>query len=506
MPAEPDAEARAHDPCTVVIFGASGDLAHRKLLPALWQLHRENRLPAGFATVGLARTQKTDDEFRAEIRAALVRHSRSGPPEEELWNGFARRLTYLSRPYDEPATYHSLAEHLNLLNRCHHAGPSVLYYLSTPPQGYEEIVRQLGAAGLTSEAPGRWSRIVVEKPFGSDLESSRALDETLRGVFHEDQIYRIDHYLGKETVQNLLVFRFANGIFEPIWNRQYVDHVQISVAEELGVEGRGQNYDRVGALRDMLQNHLLQVLCLVAMEAPATQNARAVRNEKSKVLEAIRPIREDEVERYAARAQYSIGSLANEEPASGYLQEPGVAPDSRTETYAAIQLRVDNWRWAGVPFYLRSGKRMRRRVTEVSIVFRSAPHLIFRNFGLSPLERNVLTIRVQPDEGIFLRFGVKAPGAGMGVRTVPMAFSYHDTFQVDPPEAYERLLLDCLRGDITLFSRDDWIDHSWTLLDPILRAWAASPGPLPQYPAGSWGPVEADRLLGAPERHWINPD
>lgn len=504
MPDELLPESRATDPCAIVIFGASGDLTHRKLLPALWHLHLEGRLPEGFAIVGMARSPHDDAGFREEARQSVARYARPAAAGPDAWDSFARRLFYLSQPYDDPASYARLGALLSSLEHSHGAGPNALFYLSTPPQGYAEIARQLGASGLTTETPERWARIIVEKPFGSDLASARALNQTLRSVFDENQLYRIDHYLGKETVQNLLVFRFANGIFEPIWNRQYVDHVQISVAEELGVESRGANYDHVGALRDMLQNHLMQVLCLVAMEAPASQSARAVRNEKAKVLEAVRPILPQEVPQYTARGQYA-GALLDGAEVRGYLEEPGVADGSRTETYAALRLRVDNWRWAGVPFYIRSGKRMARRVTEVSIVFRSAPHLLFRSFGLNPLERNVLTIRIQPDEGIFLRFGVKVPGAGMNVQTVRMRFNYHETFHVEAAEAYERLLLDCLRGDITLFSREDWIDLSWTLMDPILRAWDVHHDTLPQYPAGSWGPKEADDLLGRDGRNWINP-
>ncbi len=505
MPDPSPALIRATQPCAVVIFGASGDLTRRKLLPALWNLHSENRLPDGFSVVGVGRTLKSDAEFRAEARRSATAHSRFRVIREADWENFAASLTYQQIHYDDPRGYHQLESHLQKL--CDERGScgNQLFYLATPPSGYEEITRQLGACGLAAKgAEGGWSRIVVEKPFGSDLPSARRLNEVLRGVFLEQQIYRIDHYLGKETVQNLLVFRFANGIIEPIWNRQYIDHVQISVAEQLGVEGRGAYYEESGAMRDMIQNHLMQVLCLVAMEAPVHMDDRSVRNEKSKVLEAIRPISYEEAPSWTARGQYTSGTVGGES-VPGYVEEHDVNPNSRTETYAAVKFLIDNWRWAGVPFYLRSGKRLPRRVTEVSIHFRRAPHLLFRDFGEAHLERNVLTIRVQPNEGIMLRFGVKIPGAGMRIRPVAMDFDYGSEFHAEPPEAYERLLLDCMLGDITLFSRDDWMELSWGLIDPILRSWRDSTTPLPVYPAGTWGPAEADELLQRDARSWWTP-
>jgi glucose-6-phosphate 1-dehydrogenase len=498
---KPLEEMRAGDPCTVVIFGASGDLTQRKLIPALWHLFLEKRLPAQFRILGVARSAPHRTGFGSEALAALP--GRTGHAEE--WAHFVSRLEYLQRPYDEPQSYLDLRARIEALGEQDGAPYNVLLYLSTPPSGYEEIISQLGGAGFAALPNGRWSRIIVEKPFGTDLTSSIALNQALRGVFEEQQIYRIDHYLGKETVQNLLVFRFANGIFEPIWNRQYVDHVQISVAEALGVEDRAVYYEKSGALRDMVQNHLMQVLCMVAMEAPASLEQRAVRNEKSKVLEAIRPIAEAEVPKWAVRGQYAAATVGGES-LRGYLQEKGVEPDSRTETYAAVKFRIENWRWAGVPFYLRSGKRMQRRVTEVSIFFRRAPHLLFRSAGAEAPDRNVLTIRIQPDEAIDLSFGVKQPGAGMIIRPTTMRFDYQEHFHTDPPEAYERLLLDCMRGDITLFSREDWMNLSWKIMDPILSYWSGSPDLLPQYRSGGWGPAEADELLKADEkRGWANP-
>jgi glucose-6-phosphate 1-dehydrogenase len=494
------------DPCAVVIFGASGDLTRRKLIPALWNLHQEGRLPEGFSVVGMARTPKTDAEFREEARAAARKHSRYREIPDEAWAQFSAGLYYHQGRYDEPAGYEALKSLLQRLCGCRGSCGNHLFYLATPPSGYQEIVRQLGAAGLAqSGVEGGWSRIIVEKPFGVDLQSARRLNECLRSVFREEQIYRIDHYLGKETVQNLLAFRFANGIFEPIWNRRYVDDVQISVAEDLGVEGRGAYYEEAGALRDMVQNHLMQVMCLVAMEPPGTLQHQAVRNEKVKVLETVRPITEATVSQYTARGQYAAGEI-NGQPVPGYLEEAGTNPGSRTETFAAVQFMIDNWRWAGVPFYLRSGKRLPRRVTEVAIQFRRAPHLLFRDFGEQRLERNLLVIRIQPNEGIKLRFGVKAPGAGMTIRPVSMEFDYSEEFQAEPPEAYERLLLDCMLGDITLFSREDWMDLSWRLIDPILNAWAADDRPLPQYTAGTWGPQDACDLLARNDHAWWAPE
>ncbi len=493
------------DPCAIVIFGASGDLTARKLIPALWNLFQDGRLPDGFSIIGLARTPKTSEQFRDEMRKAVAEHSRTGEPQADQWSEFAAGLFYLQGQYDRPETYQQLIELLR--EQCCRRGScgNQLFYLSTPPSGYDEIIRQLGQAGLAAQGPGSvaggWSRIMVEKPFGRDLASAKRLNAELRREFEEEQIYRIDHYLGKETIQNLLVFRFANGIFEPIWNRRYVDHVQISVAEKLGVEGRGASYEEAGALRDMIQNHLMQMMCLVAMEPPTRLDHRAIGNEKVKVLEAIRPITDGDVACWAARGQYAAGTIDGK-PVPGYREEPGVDSRSRTETYAAVKFEIENWRWAGVPFYLRTGKRLPERVTEVSIHFRRAPHLLFNEFGDGAMEKNRLVIRVQPHEGIGLHFRVKVPGAGMQIRPRSMQFDYKDAFETQHPEAYERLLLDGLLGDLTLFNRADWMELSWTLIDPILCAWDQDQQALPQYPAGTWGPEEAYDLIRRDGRKW----
>jgi glucose-6-phosphate 1-dehydrogenase len=498
-------DGRQPAPNTVVIFGASGDLTHRKLLPALWNLYSEKRLPEQFSVVGMARSPKTDESFRTEARDAVGHFARDWEVDCDRWKRFASGLFYLQGQYDDPEAYARLKALLEKLCAERGSCRNYLHYLATPPSGYVGIVRQLGEAGLAQEGgESGWARIIVEKPFGSDLDSARRLNEELRQVFREEQIYRIDHYLGKETVQNLLVFRFANGIFEPFWNRRYVDHVQISVAEQLGVEGRGSYYEEAGALRDMVQNHLMQVMCMVAMEAPARFHHQAVRNEKVKVLESVRAIEESEVKLWTARGQYAPGEVDGE-LVPGYLQEPGVARGSRTETFAAVRFMIDNWRWANVPFFLRTGKRLPSRVTEVTMHFRMAPHQLFRDFEC-PMERNVLTVRIQPNEGIGLRFAVKVPGAGMTVRPVTMHFDYAEEFKSEPPEAYERLLLDCMLGDITLFSRDDWMDRSWELIAPIQKAWSRDRSPLPQYAAGTWGPAEAEALIQREGRDWWAPE
>jgi len=491
------------DPCAVVIFGASGDLTSRKLLPAFWNLFMEGHLPEGFSVIGMARTSMTDETFREQAREAIEEHSRFREPEESKWREFAARLHYQVGQYDDPAAYQELQNRLGSVCRTQGSCDNHLFYLATPPSAYGLIVTRLGEAGLTASDSerGGWARVIVEKPFGYDAKSAHELNETLKAHLSERQIYRIDHYLGKETVQNLLVFRLANGIWEPIWNRRYIDHVQISVAEKIGVEDRGSYYEEAGALRDMVQNHLMQLLCLVAMEPPSHFNDRGVRGEKMKVLEAIRPIRRDEVAEWSVRGQYSAAVIDGDE-VPGYRQENGVAPDSVTETYAAVKLMVDNWRWAGVPFYLRSGKRLPDRVTEISIHFRQAPQLLFRDYGEEPPEQNVLTIRIQPNEGIALRFGVKAPGQGMPIRPVTMEFDYGEEFGAEPPEAYERLLLDCMLGDVTLFSRDDWMELSWQLMDPVIEEWSSKGASVPQYRAGTWGPREADELLERDGRSW----
>ncbi|MGB9632312.1 MAG: glucose-6-phosphate dehydrogenase [Chloroflexaceae bacterium] len=492
---------RTPEPCIVVIFGASGDLTSRKLVPALYNLARERRLPGGFSVVGFARREWDDAAFRQVLLEAVNANSRAGPVEEALWASFAEGIFYHRASFDDPAGYASLVERMAAIDAARDTGGNRVFYLATPPEAYAEIVARLGAHGLNRSPGGGWTRIIIEKPFGRDLESARDLNRRVLAVFDERQVYRIDHYLGKETVQNLLVFRFANGIFEPIWNRRYVDHAQITVAESLGVEDRGGYYDRAGALRDMIQNHLTQLLTLTAMEPPVAYDADAVRDEKVKVLRAIRPIAPEDVERVTVRGQYGPGSVSGR-PVRGYREERGVAPDSQTETYVALKLFVENWRWAGVPFYLRSGKALPRRVSEIAIQFRGAPTLLFADTPVNEIEPNVLAIRIQPDEGITLKFSSKVPGQAQ-IRPVTMDFRYGASFGVASPEAYERLLLDCMLGDSTLFTRRDEVEASWALLTPILEGWAAGPPQdFPNYEAGAWGPAAADAFIARDGRAW----
>jgi glucose-6-phosphate 1-dehydrogenase len=495
---------RTPDPCVVVIFGASGDLTGRKLLPALHALALEHRLPAGFTVLGVARRPLTDADLRQVMRESVARYGRTGPPDAAEWESFAAGLFYQPlASYEDPRVYGQLAERLAGLDRERGTRGNYLFYLATPPSAFPVIVRQLGAAGLARPPAGAWRRLVLEKPIGHDLASARALNQVVAEAFAEPQVFRIDHYLGKETVQNILVFRFANEIFEPVWNRNHVDHVQITVAEALGVEERGAYYEEAGALRDMVQNHLLQLLCLVAMEPPVTFAGDHVRDEKTKVLRAVVPMPEDEVERVAVRAQYDRGAILGR-PVPGYHEEAGVAPGSTTETYAALRLELGDWRWAGVPFYLRSGKRLAKRVSEIAIQFRHPPHLVLgaRARDLPP---NSLVLRIQPDEGIALRFGAKLPVQDFELRPVTMDFRYGTSFGIASPEAYERLLLDAMRGDGTLFARADWVEAAWEVLAPIQAVWARASGKLPRYEAGSWGPREADEMIEREGRRWRRP-
>ena len=490
---------RTPDSCAVVIFGATGDLTARKLMPALYNLGRGRMLPSGLSIVGFARRPWSDDDFRAAMKDAVAKFSRE-PLQDDIWDAFARNLHYVSSNFDDPAGYRTLADRLEKQDAAHGAAGNRLFYLSTPPTAYADIAAHLGAAGLSRGGrEGGWARLVVEKPFGRDLQSARELDQALGLVFRERQIYRIDHYLGKETVQNILVFRFANGIFEPIWNRRYVDNVQVSVAETVGVEGRGGYYEEAGALRDMVQNHLLQVLALVTMEPVASFRGDAVRDEKAKVFQAIKPI--DDIAAHTVRGQYIAGAIFGQQ-VPGYRQEEGVPPNSTTETFAAMRLEIENWRWADVPFYLRVGKRLPKRATEVAITFKRAPLPLFREMGADDPAPNLLVLRIQPDEGISLRFGAKLPGTRSDVRPVNMDFRYGTSFGVDAPEAYERLLVDAMLGDSTLFTRWDGVEAAWTLLTPVLESWAQGAPHLEFYEAGSWGPDAATQLIERDGREW----
>ena len=486
------------EPFALVIFGASGDLTSRKLLPAVYRLFQQGLLPEQFAILGFARTEMSDEAFRRQAGAAMTRFAPSRPGDRLPWDDFARRLHYHPGRYDDPASFASLRQRLDALAAARNAPRNCLFYLATPPSVIAPVAEQLRAAGLGGTGEGRgWARLVVEKPFGRDLASARDLNARLRAAFAENQILRIDHYLGKETVQNILVLRFANALFEPIWNHKYVDHVQITVSETVGVEQRGAYYDQAGALRDMVQNHLMHLVSLVGMEAPNTLDSTAVRNEKVKVLKALRLIPACDVGERLVRAQYAAGAGG-----PGYRQEPGVAPDSATETYVALKTYIDNWRWAGVPFYLRTGKRLPARITEIGIHFRPVPQVLFNAPPFGPMAPNVLALRIQPNEGISLQFQVKRPGAGVRIEPFKMDFGYAEAFGGEPPEAYERLLLDAALGDPTLFTRSDEVEAAWAFVTPLLDACAEAPAGLPTYAAGTWGPSEADTMLEADERCW----
>ena len=492
----------ADEAFSIVIFGASGDLTHRKLIPALWTLFAGRTLPEPFTILCTARTPMSDDAFRAKLKEGVKEFARFKLPNDQVWQRFADNVYYAPGDPTAPEFYGTLRQRLEEIEHARGGARSRLFYLSTPPSLYSDIVANLGKAGLAQEADG-WTRIIVEKPFGHDLRSAQDLNRLVNSVFREEQVYRIDHYLGKETVQNVLALRFANGIFEPLWNRNHVAEVQCTVAETVGVEGRGGYYEESGALRDMIQNHLLQIVCLIAMEPPVTFDSDAVRDEKSKVMQAMRPIEPGTVDDSALRAQYGPG-FANNKQVPAYLQEKGVKPDSTTETYAALRLLIDNWRWAGVPFYLQTGKRLGKRVSEIVIRFHRTPHMIFRR-GLVSVEPNLLVIRIQPDEGISLQVEAKEPGPDLKISPVTLDFKYHEVFGGEPPEAYERLLLDAIHGDATLYARGDWIEQAWKLTQPILDHWAKTPGPLPQYESGSWGPTEADTFIARNGGHWRRP-
>lgn len=494
---------RIAEPAIIVIFGASGDLTKRKLIPALYSLAQQNLLASGFSIVGSARTPMTHEEFRKSMRDTIQEFS----PDDwnpSFWPHFEESLFYSATNTKDPESYSRLKELLGKIDKDRGTSGRRLYYLSTPPSEYIAIVEQLGQTGLNRPTEGGWTRIVVEKPFGHDLESARTLNRQLLQAFSENQIYRIDHYLGKETVQNILVLRFANGIFEPLWNRRYVDHVQITAAESIGVENRGGYYEQAGAFRDMIQNHMLQLLTMVAMEPPAALDATAVRDEKTKVVRAMRPIAAEQVDQISVRGQYGEGSVGGVR-VNGYRQENNVSPESNTDTYAAVKFFVDNWRWADVPFYLRSGKHLPKRVTEIAIQFRRVPHFLFKDVVGGQIEPNLLILRIQPDEGISLKFGAKLPGQTMQIRPVTMDFQYGTSFGKRSPEAYERLLLDALLGDSTLYARGDMVEMTWELVMPIIERWKKPAPDFPNYEAGTWGPKEADDFIERDGRRWRRP-
>ena len=490
-------------PCAVVIFGASGDLARRKLMPGLFNLARQGLLPQCFRVIGTSRSDLADEQFRDSMRTGLAEFASVGPSERELLESFLEELTYVRAEADDAASFRRLDSHLQGLDNSSGTSGNRLFYLAVPPSGYGPITEALGKAGLNRSTG--WTRLIVEKPFGRDLESMLALNRKVLEVFEEDQVYRIDHYLGKETVQNIMVLRFANGIFEPFWNQQYVDHVQITAAESIGIGSRGAYYDQSGAVRDMIQNHLLQVLSLIAMEPPVSLDSNAIRDEKTKLVRSIRPITHEEVATVARSGQYGPGAIAGE-PVAGYREEAHIDTASNTPTYAALRLLVDNWRWAAVPFYLRTGKRLPRKVTEVAIQFKRAPHLLFRQDAGILTDPNVLIVRIQPDEGITLRFKAKRPGQAIRIRNVSMDFDYGSSFGRPSPPAYERLLLDALMGDATLFARGDMVETSWRLVMPLLEVWEESSGAhFPNYEAGSWGPEEANSWIARDQHRWRRP-
>ncbi|MFI5182419.1 MAG: glucose-6-phosphate dehydrogenase [Thermoanaerobaculia bacterium] len=494
------------NPATIVIFGGSGDLSKRKLVPALYELHRDRQLPPETAILGFARTGESDETYRAEMKAAVSEFAREKPVDDGEWSAFASRLFFFRGDLKIPKSFAGLNERLKTLEAARGLPGNRLYYLAIPPSAIEAVIRNLGEAGMVHKIDGGpWSRVVVEKPFGTDLASARGLNDSIASVFRERQVFRIDHYLGKETTQNILVFRLGNGLFEPLWNRRYVDHVQITVAESIGVETRGKFYEEAGILRDIIQNHVLQLLCLVAMEPPVAFEPNAVRDEKVKVLRSIRPQTPEEILRDTVRGQYGPGAIAGQ-PVDGYRSERDVHPMSLRETYAAWKVQVENWRWAGVPFYLRAGKRLPKRVTEIAIQFRTPPIAFFRKTGMAQQEPNTLILRIQPDEGIALKFGAKQPGSAMKIDTVTMNFKYSEFFGTSQPDAYERLLMDALNGDSTLFARRDEIEAAWGLVTPVLDTWRDNPPTdHPNYEAGTWGPEAAVALMVADGRRWRRP-
>src|SRR5579859_2817793 len=491
----------AGSPCVMVIFGASGDLTKRKLIPALINLAQENLLAHDFAIVGFSFDQMTTDSFRAHLTEDLKTFEEQ-PVDPKLWEWFLERIYYVQGDFKDPAAYQRLQEQIAAAEQKHGTHGNRFHYLAVSPVFFSEIVRQLNAAGLTKENNGSWTRVIVEKPFGHDLESARQLNKDLKQILTENQIYRIDHYLGKETVQNLLVFRFANSIIEPLWNRTYIDHVQITAAESVGVEHRGAFYETAGALKDMVPNHLFQLLTLTAMEPPISFDADAVRDKQAEILHALQVPTPEDVLHNTVRGQYSEGAEAGEKVLA-YRNEPNVSPSSNTETFVALKLKIDNWRWGDVPFYLRTGKRLAKRVTEIAIQFRRTPFMLFRKTPIKDPRTNRMVIHIQPDEGISWRFAAKVPGSVMKLGLVNMDFDYARDFGTSHSTGYERLLYDCMLGDATLFQRADMVEAGWAAIEPVIDVWRALPARgFPNYAAGSWGPKEADELMARDGRAW----
>ncbi len=503
-------DGKKPEPCVIVVFGATGDLAHKKILPTLAHLVKDHPVPEGFSILAYARRPMDDEQWRQDVTQSITQYmSADDKPDADFLQKFAQRLFYCQGNFDDPNGYLKLGAELDKLDKERGTKCNRLFYLATPPGLDSTIIEQLGKANLVHPvmADGTqrpWSRIIIEKPFGHDLASAQELNQILSKVFRESQIFRIDHYMGKETVQNLMAFRFANRIFEPLWNQRYIDHIQILMAEDIGIGTRAEFYDQAGAIRDIVQNHIMQILTLISLEPPVSFDADDIRNEKVKVLKAVPHLTQEEVRHRTVRGQY-VSNVVNGEKLNGYKEEQGIPTDSTTETFVALKLYVDNWRWAGVPIYVRTGKRLPKRNTEVFVQFKKVPHQLYKPSDVKGMEQNSLTIRIQPDEGMDLRFGAKVPGAARHLKTVDMNF-YYNEFGVLSPDAYERLIADCMLGDSTLFIRRDEIEAAWGIIDSVTKAWknmdASSVHP---YPAGSWGPEEANALIEKDGRHWANP-
>jgi glucose-6-phosphate 1-dehydrogenase len=494
---------RVGDPCVMVIFGFTGDLTRRKLIPALYNLATQHLLSPEFAVIGVGRSPMSDEDARQKVTEDFKKFA-TGKVDSALWEDFVRRISYVNGDFDDPGTFDRLKEALPKVDQEHNSHGNYFFYLATAAKYFGDVVERLSKVGLMTEENGHWRRVIIEKPFGHDLDTAKSLNQQLLKVISERQIYRIDHYLGKETVQNILAFRFANGIFEPIWNRRYIDHIQISVAETVGVEQRGDYYDAAGALRDMVPNHIMQLISLSAMEPPISFEANAVRDEQAKILHAIQPFTDEDVLSKTVRGQYGEGIMDGVR-VPAYRSEEGVPPDSRTETFVAMRLLIDNWRWAGVPFYLRTGKRLPGRNTHVVIQFRRAPFQLFRETQVENMMPNQLVLHIQPEEGISLRFAAKTPGPAMQLGEVNMEFNYADYFGQTPNTGYERLLHDCMTGDATLFQRADMVEAGWSIVNPVLDVWKALPPRyFPNYPAGTWGPKDSDELMERDGRRWRN--